>query len=70
MKRDNNRLPVYLSCLFFQPADDLPVPHVHAIESADGNDGISEWRQGFYITVYLHKRAAKLKNQKPFGNLW
>jgi hypothetical protein len=44
VKSDNNRLPVNAPCFFFEPVNDLLVPEMNAVKSADGDHRVAERR--------------------------
>lgn len=55
MEGDNNGFPVDGFRFRFQFVNNLPVPHMNTIKSADSDDGIFEYRECFNIVMYFHK---------------
>jgi hypothetical protein len=55
MKSDDDRFTVIGDRFGFEFINDLPVPHMHAVKSADGDHCIPESRQIFNVSVYYHK---------------
>jgi len=63
---NDHRLAIDAGRLLSQLFQDLLVSGMHAIESADGDDGAAKSRQVVYISIYVHLESRRTNHNQRF----